>query len=117
HNLHTLSLHDALPIYPEIKLQMIAVQDIGAFANIAFKNPEQLIGESIEIAGEEKTLTEISEKISKTFDAPCEIVDSREKFQKMMKMFEWFEFGGYEANISKLREINPQLLDFDAWVK
>lgn len=101
----------------EIKLQMIAVQDIGAFANIAFKNPEQHIGEAIEIAGEEKTLTEISKKISKAFDAPCEIVDSREKFQKMMKMFEWFEFGGYEANISKLREINPQLLDFEAWVK
>jgi len=34
-----------------------------------------------------------------------------------MKMFEWFEFGGYEANISKLRKMNPQLLDFDTWVK
>lgn len=102
---------------PKIKLQMIAIQDIGAFAAIAFHRPEQYIGEAIELAGDEITLNEISKKLSEKFEMPCEIVDAREKFQKMMKMFEWFEYGGYKANISELRKVNPQTLDFDAWIQ
>lgn len=34
-----------------------------------------------------------------------------------MKMFEWFEYEGYEANIAELRKVNPQLLNFDAWLQ
>lgn len=101
----------------EIPLQMLAVQDIGAFAAITFSQPKQYIGKAMELAGEEITLNEIAKKLSERFEVSCEIVDERKKFQQMMKMFEWFEYEGYEANIAELCKINPQLLNFDDWLQ
>ena len=40
---------------PDKPLQVIAVDDIGAFAALAFENPQEYIGLSLEIAGDELT--------------------------------------------------------------
>lgn len=101
----------------KIPLQMLAVQDIGAFATIAFSQTKQYIGKAMELASEEITLNAIAKKLSEKFEVSCEIVDARKKFQQMMKMFEWFEYEGCEANIVQLRKANPQLLNFDAWLQ
>lgn len=99
------------------KLQMISVQDIGAFAAMAFNHPEEYKGESIEIAGDEVTLSQVANVFSQVFETTCEIVESaRDQFQEN-KMFEWFETDGYQADIPSLRKIHPGLLDFSAWVK
>lgn len=101
----------------EIPLQMLAVQDIGTFTAITFSQPKQYTGKAMELAGEEITLNEIAKKLSEKFEVSCEIVDARKQFQQMMKMFEWFEYEGYEANIAELRKVNPQLINFDAWLQ
>mgnify|MGYP006922138927 CR=1 FL=1 len=63
------------------------------------------------------TLNEIAKKLSEKFEVSCEIVDARKKFQQMMKMFEWFEYEGYETSIAELRKVKPQLVNFDAWLQ
>lgn len=102
---------------PDKKLQMVSVQDIGAFATVVLEQPEKFIGEAIELAGDEITLSEISSILSEAFEVPCEIQDNREKFQKMMKMFEWFDKEGYHANIDQLRDFHPQMLHFTDWLE
>ncbi|WP_221569325.1 NmrA/HSCARG family protein [Alkalihalobacillus sp. TS-13] len=99
------------------KLQIISVQDIGAFAAIAFNNPEKYKGMAIEIAGDEVTLSEVAKVFSQVFDTPCEVLESaRDQFQKN-KMFEWLETDGYQADIPSLRKVHPDLLDLSTWVK
>lgn len=101
----------------DIKLQMISVQDIGAFAALAFKHPDSYKGKSLEIAGDELNLTEVADVISNEFDSPYELLESaREKFQEN-KMFEWFETDGYKADIPSLRKEHPKMLDLKSWLK
>lgn len=99
------------------KLQMISVQDIGAFAAMAFNNPAEYKSKAIEIAGDELTLSEVAKIFGQVFATPCEILESdREKFQEN-KMFEWFETDGFEADILSLRKVHPELLDLQTWAK
>lgn len=51
----------------DTKVQMIAVQDIGGFARKAFEQPDRFIGQSLEIAGDELTVRQLAERISRFF--------------------------------------------------
>ena len=46
----------ALPMKPDKALQMIAVEDIGAFAALAFENPVDYSGKAMELAGDQITI-------------------------------------------------------------
>lgn len=101
----------------DIKLQMISVQDIGEFAELAFKHPDTYKGKSIEIAGDELNLAEVGNLMRNEFNSSYEILESaRENFQKN-KMFAWFETDGYNADIPSLRKEHPEMLDVTAWLK
>ena len=50
---------------PEMPLQLISVDDIGAFVALAFKNPDRFAGKALEIAGDELTGNQIAEILSR----------------------------------------------------
>jgi hypothetical protein len=50
------------PLSPETKLQQVSVNDVGAFAAIAFAKPSEWIGRAIDIAGDEASITETAAK-------------------------------------------------------
>lgn len=104
------------------KFQLVSIQDIGKFAEIAFSNPAKYIGKEIEIAGDELTLNEVFEKIEKVKNikiAPMRIP----RFitfilPKIMKqMFTFYAKDGWRADLKSLREENPELLSFEDWLK
>lgn len=102
-------------------LQMIAVEDIGAFAALAFAKPEEFAGQSLEIAGDELTPLQIAEALGRGLgqsvsfvEMPIEQVRSFDK--ESAKMFEWFNESGYQADIPALRTLHPGLLTFEQWV-
>ena len=99
-------------------LQMIASDDIGAFARIAFENPEIYQGRALEIAGDELTEAEMAEKIAQVLRHSMEVVpdDAPQTFSDIDIMNAWFNEKGYEANINELREIYPGLKDFETWL-
>lgn len=101
----------------QTKLQMISVQDIGAFAATAFNHPEEYKGKAIEIAGDEVTLSEAAKVFGQAFDSPNEISDSAGVPFRGDEMFEWFNTGGFQADIPSLRKIHPKMLDLSTWVK
>src|SRR5579875_3300369 len=51
----------ALPLRPETRLQMIAVDDIGAFVEMAFSKPGKWRNRAIDIAGDDLSMSEIAE--------------------------------------------------------
>jgi uncharacterized protein YbjT (DUF2867 family) len=100
-------------------LQMIAVNDIGAFAALAFDNPDKFMGRAIEIAGDELTELKMTAVLADVIGRPVSIVEPEgpPAFPDMIKMFEWFNKEGYEADLPALRAMHPTLMTFETWLR
>jgi uncharacterized protein YbjT (DUF2867 family) len=97
---------------PETRLQMIAVEDIGAFGALAFERASQLSGREIDIAGDSVTLPEAAAILSSAMHQPIRyqripIEGVRQNSEDMALMLEWFERVGYDADISALQRDYP----------
>jgi uncharacterized protein YbjT (DUF2867 family) len=55
----------AQPLDPDKLFQHVAVEDVGAFAAIAFEDPDTWIGREVDIGGDEQTMPEIAETFSR----------------------------------------------------
>ncbi len=116
----TLTLIQAL--HPQTRLQMIAVEDIGTFAALAFAHPETFLGKAIEIAGDALTPSEIAERIERATGKPTRFVElPLEQLRSMdtetANMYTWFNQSGYQADIPALQKLHPALLTFEAWLR
>jgi uncharacterized protein YbjT (DUF2867 family) len=108
---------------PETKLQMVAVEDIGKFSAKAFTDAEKFKGAEIDYAGDAVTMAEaaaaVSELTGKTVTyQPIPISAVRSNSEDFAKMLEWFDAGGYTADIPSLESrwgIRPMTLK--QWVR
>ncbi|ADB60374.1 NmrA family protein [Haloterrigena turkmenica DSM 5511] len=100
----------ALPLEEGVSLQMIDTDDVGRAAAVALANPDEFVGERIELAGDEKTLAETAETLSEVTGENVEpvhvpIEDAYESFgEEFTVMCEWFNEVGYDADIGALEE-------------
>jgi uncharacterized protein YbjT (DUF2867 family) len=60
-----------LAVGPEIPMQLIAVDDIGAFAALAFDRPDRFAGRTLEIAGDALTPPEIAQTFGRVCGVPA----------------------------------------------
>lgn len=111
-----------MAIKKDTKLQIIAVDDIGAITAMIFDDPEKYAGKEIEIAGDELTLEEMADRFSKALgkevlynELPVDVV--RANSPEMADMFQWFIDKGYEADIKNIRTWYPGLTSFEKWLK
>lgn len=111
-----------LPMMRDRSLQMIATDDIGGFVTLAFNKPQQFIGKSIDISGDELTMPQVAATLSSvlnrlvTFEQiPMEQVERQSSESAIM--FRWFNEVGYNANIGMLRDIYPPLATFETWLR
>jgi len=108
---------------PETKLQMVAADDVGKFSAKAFTDADKFKGAEIDYAGDAVTMPEaaaaLSELTGKTItyqQIPIEAV--RANSEDFAKMLEWFDAGGYTADIPSLESrwgIRPMALK--QWVR
>ncbi|WP_227375954.1 NmrA/HSCARG family protein [Haladaptatus halobius] len=100
----------ALALDEGVSLQMVDVDNVGAFVARAFENPEQYRGEAVELASDEHTVESAADAFSEVLGRDVEarhlsIEDVREQMgDESATMFEWFNEHGYEADIDALRE-------------
>ncbi|MDS0474393.1 NmrA/HSCARG family protein [Natrinema sp. 1APR25-10V2] len=100
----------ALPLEEGVSLQMIDVDDVGRAAAVALANPDEFIGERIELAGDEKTLVETADVLSAVTGVDVDpvhvpIEDAYESFgEEFTVMCEWFNAVGYDADVDVLEE-------------
>jgi uncharacterized protein YbjT (DUF2867 family) len=106
---------------PDVPQQLIAVDDVGAFAALAFAQPGHYIGEAIEIAGDELTPVQIAAAITQAIgrslpyvQLPIEAI--REVNVHAAVADEWFNDQGYQADIPALRAFHPALMTFGTWL-
>jgi uncharacterized protein YbjT (DUF2867 family) len=112
-----------LALRPETPLQMIAVQDIGAFAAIAFDRRAEFLGRRIEIAGDSQTGPAIAETLSRAAGLPIRfrqlpIEHLRGLDAEVAKMFDWLD-GHAPAgpDLTALRAVHPGLMTLETWAR
>jgi len=113
----------AVGIKPDTRLQMIAVADIGKYGRLAFEKHAELNGRAIDIAGDELTMPETAEVMSKAagrsishFQVPIEEI--RKASDDFATMLEWFDAVGYDADINgNAKEFGIAPTRFSQWVK
>ena len=108
---------------PNVKLQMIAADDIGKFGAKAFADADQHRNVAFDIAGDSVTMTQaaaaVGPLLGKTLtyeQVPMAAV--RQQSEDVAKMIEWFESTGYSADIASLEKrfgIRP--LTLAEWVR
>jgi len=111
-----------LPLHQDTRLQLIATEDIGSFAALAFEQPTGFLGKALEIAGDELSMTELAETFSRVMKRTIEFVElpMEQMIQgdpEMALMFEWFNTHGYQAVLPALRALHPALLTLETWLR
>jgi uncharacterized protein YbjT (DUF2867 family) len=101
---------------PDVPLQMIAVDDIGAFVSLGFSQPEQWLGRATEIAGDSCTFNSVARVLEGVLGHKIEVGRKSDDPQRR-KTAEWFEHGGYQADIDRLRQVLPELHNFESWAR
>ncbi len=107
-------------IAPGRKLQIVAVDDIGAFAAIAFERPDEFIGRAIELAGDDLTEDEVAAVFGRVTGRTVTVDRSQpegapEPNAEMVAMIKWFNEHGYQADIDALRKLHPGLKNLETW--
>jgi uncharacterized protein YbjT (DUF2867 family) len=110
-----------MALSPGTRLQMIAAEDIGVFAALAFEEREGITGQSIEIAADQLTMTEVAAAFGAATGRQVSyqhqpLAELEARSAETAKMFGWFEAGGYQADITALRRLNPGLITLAAWL-
>jgi uncharacterized protein YbjT (DUF2867 family) len=107
---------------PEKEIQSIAVEDIAIFAALAFANPQDFLGKTIELAGDELTEAQTVKVFSKVIGRPVQLVaptggGRRGSEEEMKAMFNFFNGEAYDANIPALRKLHPGLLTLEQYLR
>ena len=111
------------PLDPDKPFQHVAVEDIGAFAAIAFEHPNEWIGREVDIAGDEQTMPEIAETFGRVIGREVDYYQVPwDQFEEQMGeefavMYRWFNDVGYEADTDALRREYPELTTFERYLR
>ena len=107
---------------PEKGVQQVAVEDIAVFAALAFENPKEYLGRTIELAGDELNESQIADVFTKVIGRPVKLVkpvagEGRRSEEEMLAMFRFFNAEGYDADIPALRKLHPRLLTLEQYLR
>lgn len=112
-----------LPLSPQTRLQMIAVDDIGAFVALAFEHPGHWHNRAFELAGDELSMTQLAQAFSRVSgrevryqQVPWDQFEERAGHE-MTVMYRWFEEKGYSVDITAVRQNYPALTAFNRWLQ
>ncbi len=113
----------AQPLDPDKPFQQVAVEDVGAFAAIAFERPDEWIGREVDLGGDEQTMPEIAETFGRVIGKEISYYQVPwDQFEEQMGeegafMYRWFNEVGYEADIAALRQEYPELTTFERYLR
>ncbi len=113
----------AQPFDPDKPFQEVAVEDIGAFAAIAFENPDRWIGREVDLAGDEQSMSEIADTFSRVigrevsyYQVPWDQFEEQVGTEVTLNS-RWINDVGYEADIAALQQEYPELTTFERYLR
>jgi uncharacterized protein YbjT (DUF2867 family) len=103
-----------------VVIQHVAISDIGAFAALAFGNPDYYVGRAIELAGDELTGEQIISAITRATGRRLRVRSRPESPQVHSggggTTEHLVHYGGGQADIPALRALHPGLMTFNTWL-
>ena len=110
-----------VPWHDDLVMQLIAIDDIGAFAALAFANPEGYLGKAMEITGDRLTAPQIADALSTSAGRPVPHTQVPlqalwEHAPQAAKVFTWASERYYDTDLAPLRQAHPGLMDFSTWL-
>lgn len=112
-----LAGHLRLPWPPDELHQHIAVDDIGRFVALAFREPDTWLGHATEIAGDELTWTTMAETLSRVTARPVVYEQVPRPDGTPQPKPDTTGLPVMRADIPALRRHIPDLQTFDFWVR
>jgi uncharacterized protein YbjT (DUF2867 family) len=113
----------ALPLDPDTNVQQIAVDDVGAYAALAFDDRDEWLGREVDIAGDESTISQVAETFTRVVGRPVEYSQmSWDDYREMAgeeyhDMFRWFQDVGYDVDLAARRRERPELTSFEEYLR
>jgi uncharacterized protein YbjT (DUF2867 family) len=113
----------AQPLDPDTPFQQVAVDDIGAFVAMAFRDRDRWLGRELDLAGDDGTISEAAATFGRAIGRPVQYQqvpweDYRKAAgEEYYKMYRWFQDVGYNADVQALRGEYPALTDFDTYLR
>lgn len=111
-------------LHPETRMQLIAGDDIGAFACAAFNRPVSFCGKTIELAVEGLTMAQIAAVLSRVLgntitaaSVPPEHALKRGLMPGWVRTQEFRNEVGYHVDIDALKPWGIALTPFESWVR
>ncbi|GAA2080743.1 NmrA/HSCARG family protein [Streptomyces albiaxialis] len=108
---------------PGTPVQLIAADDIGAFAALALADPDHYVGRALELAGDELTMPRVAAAIGEATgrDVRYRPVSREDLADGDPDGPPAYDFangaGGWRADIPMLRRLLPALKDFRTWLR
>jgi uncharacterized protein YbjT (DUF2867 family) len=112
----------ALPLEPATRLQMIAADDVGAFATLAFEHPGKWQGHTVDIAGDEFSMNELAAAFSRMTgrEVQYQQLDWGDFEQRAGReatlLYRWLQNPAYRIDIAAVRQEHPGLIGFERWL-
>jgi uncharacterized protein YbjT (DUF2867 family) len=112
----------SLPLKPDMPLQMIAAEDLGAFVNMALEDPLHYLGRIMELAGDELTMQEAADVFSRALGRPVRFVQQpmeqvRSSSMDLALLYEWLNTHKINTDIKALRSLHPGLRTLEKWLR
>ncbi|MEV0200178.1 NmrA/HSCARG family protein [Nonomuraea sp. NPDC050691] len=112
----------ATPFAAGVPQQIMAVDDVGVFAALAFARPGEWIGRAVDLAGDELTPVRIAAAVSEAVGRPLPYVQIPiEAIARISEEFAyaytWLNERGYRADVAFTRALHPGLMDLRTWLE
>ncbi len=110
-----------VPWHDDLVMQLIAIDDIGTFAALAFANPDHYLGQAIEITGDRLTASQLADALSASAGRPIPhtqipLETLWEHAPEAAKVFTWANERYFDTDLGPLRQAHPGLMDFTTWL-
>jgi uncharacterized protein YbjT (DUF2867 family) len=111
-----------VPWHDDLVMQLIAIDDIGAFAALAFAQPAVYLGRAMEITGDKLTTPQIAGALSTAAGRPVPHTQIPlqvpwEHTPAAAKVYTWANEAYFDTDLAPLREAFGDLMDFDIWLE
>ncbi|MCP5090469.1 MAG: NmrA/HSCARG family protein [Gammaproteobacteria bacterium] len=103
--------------------QWIAASDIAYLVGEAFDNPAEWLGQAVDIAGDQLTIAEFVDALSRAAEVDIRYQKltwaeyQAQSGEEMTAMLRWFDDIGYQVDIAALRGRYPKLLTYEQYLE
>ena len=112
----------SVPWRDDLVMQLIAIDDIGAFAALALAQPDEYVGRAFEIAGDKLTAPQIANTFTKAVgrpvphsQIPLEVLWQHSP--ETARVFTWANERYFDTDLAPLRQAFGDLMDLATWLE